>query len=169
MLWLASTFLSLLARHPALMSSRTVSWKPGRKQKLKCFDFLVYLAEADGSFQPHALSKQSLLKPSCFQRPGAKEEGLWKLFCLEVTFAGSASSCLGSAVLGGWHGPVGCSVGRYVNSEFFPRPQQGLCTAADRIQKLCTSLWQQREPEGLTSPVGSSRKGRRDLCCSVGL
>lgn len=165
------SFLSLLAGCPALMSSRVVSWKPSRKQKLKCFDFWIFLAEKDSSFQPCALCRQShlVVKPSCFRRPGAKEEDLWKPFCSEVTFAASTGSRLGWAVLGGWRGPVGGSVGRYVNSEFFPRPQQGLCTAADRLQKLCNFLWQQREQEGLTSPVGSSRKGRRDLCCSVGL
>lgn len=95
------------------------------------------------------------------------EVGVWKLFCSEVTSNGSH---LDSAVLGGWSDPTGGSIGRCVNSEFFPRPQQGLCAAAaGRIQKLCTFLWQQREPEGLTSVVGSSRKGKRDLCCSLGL
>ena len=166
---MVSSFLSLLAGHLALTSSRTITWKPHRKQKLKCFDFSVSLAETDSAFQPRALCRQSLLKLSCFQRLGAKEEGLWKPFCSDVTFTASAGSRLGSAVLGAWRGPGGGSGGRYANSECFPRPQQGLCTAADGVQKLGTFLWQQRDPEGLTSPVGSSGKGRRDLCCSVGL
>lgn len=111
MLWLVFSFLSLLARHPALMSSKTVSWKPSGKQKLKCLDFLIFLAETGCSFQPCALCRQSLLKSSHFQRPRAKQEVLWEPFGSEVTFPASAGSLFSSAVLGGWCGPIGDSVG----------------------------------------------------------